>query len=240
MSERHFEELLQQSGETYNRPPEPPRERIWARIQAARSIDHETEPRAVRAPGDQHPDRSTLSELLLPVLRLRSARLAGPIGVAAVLLIGILIGRMLPAEQQGQRTAAKGWNPAAGAEAIVHERPHSAALLSHAVAPYLGRVETLLTLIDSDGSDSPSTVPVTGWAEELLAETRLLRNSPARDDEELQLLLDDLELVLVRIVRLSDPQHVAAQQWIRDGIRDRSLLLRLRGRVPAEQIGGGA
>jgi hypothetical protein len=127
-----------------------------------------------------------------------------------------------------------------GAGDLPHANPRSTAHLRHAIAPYLGRVETLLTLIDADESACPVTVPITDWAEELLVETRLLRDSPANEDENLRTLLDDLELVLVRIVRLSESQHAETQQWIRDGIHGRSLLLRVRCQLPVEEAGGGA
>ena len=78
------------------------------------------------------------------------------------------------------------------------------------------------------------------WAADLLAETRLLLDSPARQDEELLRLLEDLELVLVQIVRQSDQAAGGGSRWIDNSLQQRSILGRLRQRIPAGQSGGPA
>ena len=233
MNQERFDELVRQAAETYNRSPDPPRERIWERIEVARSA---------RSPVRRIGGRSILGfwRRLIGPLQQHPVRVLGPIGGVAALTIGILIGRMLPTDDPSRRADSGSWDRVRHASVDVRAQARSDALIQRAVAPYLGRIEALLTLVESDGHLSPSDGSIAAWAEDLLADTRMLRDSPVREDEELRSLLDDLELVLARIVRLSSRQGVEARPWIRESIRDRSILLRVRGRLPAGETGGGA
>ncbi len=72
MMDDEFDELLRDAATSYNAPPEPPREAMWAAIARARD-----------------------AEVVVPILAARGARrwLATGAAAAAVLLLGIAIGR---------------------------------------------------------------------------------------------------------------------------------------------------
>jgi hypothetical protein len=151
-----------------------------------------------------------------------------PIGVAALLVAGILIGRNLPVADETDHAVSVESDPTTETITDQPDRGHSEVPFLHAVAPYLDSVETLLTMIDTAGPGSKSDGSISAWAEELLGETRLLRDSALRDDEELKPLLDDLELVLVRIVRLSERESGKEDRWTDDSVHRRSILSKLR------------
>ena len=76
------------------------------------------------------------------------------------------------------------------------------------------------------------------WGREVLSSTRLLLDSPAGDDPQLRALLDDVELVLVQIIRLSGSPLDASERALIDGaMRDHDLLPRIRTAVPAGSTG---
>jgi hypothetical protein len=68
-------------------------------------------------------------------------------------------------------------------------------------------------------------------AGELLSTTRLLLDSPAAEDPELKVLLDDLELVLAQVVRLSSRRHDQEMELITDALEERDVLPRLQNAV---------
>ena len=76
------------------------------------------------------------------------------------------------------------------------------------------------------------------WGREVLSSTRLLIDSPAGDDPKLRALLDDVELVLVQIIRLSGAPPDSTERALIDGaMRDHDLLPRIRTAVPAGSAG---
>jgi hypothetical protein len=101
----------------------------------------------------------------------------------------------------------------------------------------LGQAEALLTAYRAGGASlqrDASTRQLGSWAREVLGSTRLLIDSPAGSDPQLRPLLNDIELVLVQIVRLSGtPLDSTDRALIDRALRDRDLLPRLRTVVPA-------
>ena len=230
MTEERFEELVRDAAETYHAPQETPRERIWAQLRATRDA------RRARP-------RGAWAWLRSPVT-LRW----WPAAAAALLVAGILIGRLWPAGETGapgeaQRLIAEqqeSATPAAttAAPSIETRRQRSDAF-AQAANPYLGRVEVLLTVAGRDAAASGEAPEMAGWARGLLTETRLLLDSPAAEDEELGLLLNDLELVLAQIIRRTGGQSPVRNGWLRNTLEQRAILTRVRSRLPAGESGVG-
>lgn len=195
MNEDRFEERLRRAAAEVRRPPETPRDEIWARIQAARQ-ERRRRARDLR----------------------RWTRWG--IGLAAMLVVGIGIGRLW----EGRRDAGP-TPPVASATAKPADRGITAA---HRLATVqtLSRAEALLTSLRSTEPDPQ----VMGWAGDVLTMTRLLLDSRAGSDPQMRSLLEDLEVVLVQIVQLSgDGEEL---DWIRRGMEQRDVLPRIRSAIP--------
>ena len=83
MLDDRFDDQLQDSARDYNTPPETPREEMWAAIQARRAEAEKTEKTEVSREG------------VIPIRPLRRLRpLRWPIGIAALLALGIGLGRI--------------------------------------------------------------------------------------------------------------------------------------------------
>jgi len=210
MMDPNNEKDREEMARAHNPPPEVPRDRMWAKIDAARA-----ERRGVLQP-DFSPRRG-------PAFRI--ARLVA--AVAAVLVVGIFIGRMT--QETGQ---LPGGEPIA-VVAVEQEKPAPDPRLRQdiyamAARDLFGRADFLLTdfKVRSCGTADLSGVP--DWAGGMLVQTRLLMDTPAADDLEMKNLLEDLELVLAQIVGLSREDCAGDMAWIRQGLRERSTIDRLR------------
>src|SRR2546427_850352 len=167
MTDDRFEERLREAAQHYHRPPATPREELWRRIAAARAA------RQAR------------------VIALRPALRWG-VGIAAVLALGVAIGRW----------STRGGDSSSSPAVAGTELPSTLAYRV-AAAQHLTRTEALLTGFRA-ASRSPS-VPAAQFAtqaRDLLAATRLMLDSPAATDARLKGLLEDLELVLAQIAQL--------------------------------------
>jgi hypothetical protein len=178
----------------------PPARPLWPQV-AAR-IGH---PRVELAPADE-----------LAARRRTRPPLRWAIGLAAVLALGIGIGRTLPHAPAEVATSAR---PAPQTD------PYHVAAVEH-----LGRSRALLTSFQHSSADAQTQALVTHWADDLLSNTRLLLDSPAADDPRLQRLLQDLELVLVQIAQLRSDR--AEVDLARDAIDESGVLPRMRAVVP--------
>src|SRR5690606_36949797 len=97
----------------------------------------------------------------------------------------------------------------------------------------LGQAEALLTSFRVDARQGQVDPQVLTWAREVLSNTRLLLDSPAAEDPQIQGLLEDLELVLVQIVQLAGKAPEDEElEWIGQALEQRDLLPRLRAAVP--------
>ena len=195
----------------HNAPPPTPRDEIWQRIQAAR---HKS------APADR--------VIPLPVRRPapRTGRwLAWGAGIAAILAIGVGLGRMsLP-------------NPGQSPTDVVATQPDSAAPSSRSnvayaisAAQHLSMVENFLTTLRTSKDVDSS---FTARARELLSSTRLLQDAPGMDPR-LRRLLSDLEDILVQVAQFDPSRGAEELELITDGLEERQVLPRVRAAAPAD------
>ncbi|UCC84753.1 MAG: hypothetical protein JSW46_07490 [Gemmatimonadota bacterium] len=208
MMEDRFDKLLIEAARDYNEPPETPRELMWARIDATRRE------RARR--------RQQLRVLYSPWTR-------WGMGIAAALAIGIGIGRYT-SNRDNELAPPVAVTP--GPE--VTTTPAGAQLAYRVAATeHLVRAETFLTSFRTDAQAGRGDAEFWSGAGELLASTRLLIDSPAAEDPVFQSLLEELELVLVQIVRLSAERGNGELELVTEGLEHRGLLPKLRTAIPA-------
>ncbi len=196
---------LEKMARTHNPPPEVPRDRMWERIDAARS-----DRRGVVQP-DFKPRRGPAFRIL---------RIAA--GMAAILVLGVFIGRM--SEQQPAPTPV----PVAVHQVETTDSEIKKDIYRLAARDLFSRADFLLTdfKVRSCGKDDLSEVPT--WAGGMLVQTRLLMDTSVAEDVEMKILLDELELVLAQIVGLSRDNCARDMAWIRQGLQDRDTIDRLR------------
>jgi hypothetical protein len=203
-----FEEFVRAAVNELDPIPQVPRDEMWSRIEAARRF---------RRPA--------------PRMQPRAVWIAWGVGLAAMLVIGIGLGRISvlqqPANpavtqvaQSGSQSAAAPNDRAAAADA---PRPYALAAMQH-----LSRVEVLLTTVNSGTIDGQ----VSTWAKDMLSSTRMLLDSPAADDPRMSQLLEDLELVLMQIASPAARQR-GELDLIQHGIQQTDVLPRLRAALPA-------
>ncbi|HJR36581.1 MAG TPA: hypothetical protein VJ817_16610, partial [Gemmatimonadales bacterium] len=173
------------------------------------------------------------------------------IGIAALLALGIAIGR-ITVPQRPEAPAATGsttaqttpTQPAPDQPAVTAtpnpgsrspapsggdpgERSEVAAVF--ATGDHLTQVETFLTEF---GTRPPAT-DFAGQAQDLLTNTRLLLDSKRVADVRTRKLLEDLELVLAQIATLDPRQRRQDLDLIADGLAQSHLRTRLRNAIPA-------
>ena len=205
MSEKQFEEFVRRVGRQYHEPPATPRDEIWARIEAAR-----------RAPKPMSSG---------PVIDLATRRrwprwTLGLLAAAAVLAIGVGIGRFVVPTQPPQAPAAV---------ATLSPKPNESTVFRFATVAALSQVKTLLTEYEADRI----TDDFQSSAKDLLATTRLLLNSRRLDDPATRQLLEDLELLLVQVARLRRTGQGDERGFIDEGMAERSIRQRLGSAIPA-------
>jgi len=205
VTDDRFEEFLKQAAADYHRPSETPREEIWARVQEAR-----------RAGRDG--DRPTIRPAGRPPIRW----LAWPAAIAALLLLGIGIGR-LSVSHSSQATEAE----------LAAVRQTADLALTLAATQHLSRTEAFLTGFRREAATEQAAGRFSATAGDLLMNTRLLLDSPQLTDPRMRLLLEDLELILAQINQLAAEGPSARPDFITDGLNQRGLLPRLRSAIPA-------
>lgn len=187
MSEDGNKDVWSPIRDAYNAPAGTPKEEMWSAISHRLGWTGDAERRAV---GSEMHDLAEARRRLggspagsAPAIH----RVAGwAVAAAAVLVIGIGIGRM-----SAPGPVATG--PAAGAAA-------AGTGVALAAREHLGRTESLLTLVRADARDGRVDPAVAEWAEDLVAQTRLLLDRPGGVEPGVRALLMDLELVLVQVV----------------------------------------
>lgn len=205
--DERMEQLLREMAGGYHAPPPTPRDAIWARLVDARRA---------RAERTGSPRRV----VPIPVWRVAAA-------IAAVLVVGIAIGRFTAPEGTGSGPVVAASGDAVGLT------PESQVAYRVVASEHLANVETFLMLF--------RTAARTGRLHEgdyvrsargLLLQTRLLRDSPITADLALSTLLDDVELVLAQIASFTT-DDADDLEFINQGIEQRGVLLKLRSAIPA-------
>jgi hypothetical protein len=210
-------DLVDRLRESYNPPPETPREEMWAAVEAA------LEGRAGAGA------RRAAQVFSLDARRFRRGPgsrwvAAWAVAAAALMILGIGIGRVSVR--------------APGRPAAVADVPDPTAMRLAAVE-HLGQTESLLTLVRADARTGRLDPQVGPWARNLLAQTRLLLDAPEETDPTMRRMLEDLELVLVQIVGVTDTgTHDVARTRTElnlalKGLEDRDLMPRIQAMVPA-------
>jgi hypothetical protein len=203
-----LDDQLSAAARDYHEPPEIPREAMWERIVAER---------AERAEARR-------------VLPFRHLRHLGPLswaaGIAAILLLGIGLGRLSVSPTSPTIPAqAVGNQPAPRVNAAAYEL---------ATTEYLSQSEAFLTLFRASVRQNPGNEQLAGaTARQLLATNRLLLDSPAAQDSKTKLLLQDLELVLAQIAQLSPDSRDRDLNLITEGLERAGVMTRLRTAVPS-------
>jgi hypothetical protein len=213
--DEQLDNLIQDLAKEYHRPPEPPRAEMWARIQADRAS------KAARPAGRGH-----------------GLRWVGwAVGLAAVLVLGVAIGRFTAGSGTLSPVAVHADSIGAAGEA-------APAAYRVATAEHMNHVETFLSVFTAEASAGQiDRADLELPARQLLRRTRLLQASPVADDVALRALLDDVEFVLLQISAYAQAGDAQDLRFAEQGINERSVLLRLRSALPsapARAVAGGA
>jgi hypothetical protein len=214
MSDEKFEEFLQREAQAYNEPPaDVPRDEMFAAISRVRA-------EAAQLSTDNH--------RLTTVNRGFAPRIAW-IGMAATLVIGVAIGKFALQKSDTPRVAA----------VTTSQSDTAGRSYSTAADVQLVRAEALLTAYGSSGTNPAMDKQLSGWARDILSNTRLLLDSPAAADPARRKLLQDLELVLVQMVQRSPAAGAAEERsHIERSIERTQMIPRLRSALPADRNNG--
>lgn len=195
MTDERFEEFLRHALDEQDPVPAPPREAMWVQIDQARRFSRRAERRAGRV------------------------WLGWSIGLAAMLALGVGIGRLTVRQQI----------PAAGPAqvAVNGDVAPNRTAYRVAVTQHLNRAEVLLTSFRTQSEARSLDPQLARIAADLLTSTRLLLDSPAADDPQTAALLGDLELILAQIARMA-PASAEEREIIQDGLNRTAVLPRLR------------
>lgn len=206
-----FDTWLIRAARDYNAPPgATPRDAMWPTIRT--SLDAAAHPPVA------------LHHAGAPA-RVRPARVWQWGGLAAAAALLLVVGYQL-----GRRSEA----PSATVTAAAPDQtPGGAVLYDRAAASHLGRADALLTSVRSMIDAGQVDETMKDWARELLADTRLLIDSPAANDLTRRRLLRDLELTLAQIVQLSAAATLDDQHMVERALQRGELLTRIRTTVPS-------
>ena len=201
MDEKELQEQLRELGQRWRVPPEPPLDRMWARIE---------QEAFVAAP---KPARRWMRTFL---------------PMAATLVLGVGIGQVIPPFLRAPSGPAPTF-AVEPSEADLTALPASNTAPFVGVATdYLARVTALLVTLAAEPSARPSVQYTTTQARDLLATTRLMMDAADPIEPRLRLLLEDLELVLAQIVQLPARPSAPDVSLIDQAVDQREVLPRLR------------
>jgi hypothetical protein len=205
MTDDRFEDLMRDAKKTYRTPPNADFDGMWQSIEAA------------------HFGGATGTTRLREMPRQSRDRSLQWIGIAATLMIGIGIGRV----------SHRFDRPASAAAVVASVDTARVAKTDTAMArpyevetsQYLGQTAALLVSLPTETRNDPQFA---ARAADLLTRTRLLMDSPAANDPSMRSLLDDLELVLMQVVRLQAGGSRTDLDLINRALEQRDVIPRLR------------
>jgi hypothetical protein len=220
MLDDRFDDQLREAAHDYNAPPETPRDQMWEKIVAAKTADQADRRTDGQADNTVRPLVRTVRPFDRPAVRL----LRWPVGIAALLALGIGLGRM---------TAPTPDSPAP--MTVVTEAAPRGSEVAYRLAAteHLSQSETFLTLFRASVRQGGNEQLASSTARQLLATNRLLLDSPAATDNRTRILLQDLELVLAQIAQLSGRPSSPDLDFITNGLDDSGVMSRLRTAVPS-------
>lgn len=216
MMDDRFDDVIKEAADEYNRPPETPREVMWAQIEAMRR-------------------ERALQRRRFRLVQSRWVRWG--VGIAAALAIGIGIGRF--SIDGGREAPSIVVAPPGGDTSVAAEVRAAGFAYRLAATEHLTQADVFLTAFRADPKSSESDPQFWSSVGELLSSTRLLMDSPAAEDPVFRSLLKDLELVLAQIAQLSYSRGTSEVDLVNEGIERRGLLLKLRSVIPAGPAAGG-
>ena len=202
MNEDRFDELMRDAQRTFRPPPQPDFDAMW------KGIEREQ----FGAPSNSRGSWSSTNRW---------------ISIAATLIIGISIGRA--STMVGGKATSEVAAPQPVAVAPVAQidssmsRPYELE-----TSQYLGQTAALLVALPSEMKAGRASTQLTSRAADLLTRTRLLMDSPAGDDPAMLGLLEDLELVLMQVVRLQSGGSGTDLDLINRALEQRDVIPRLR------------
>jgi hypothetical protein len=218
MLDDRFEDRLEEAARDYNAPPATPRDRMWAKIVAARKEGTREGGNAGRRERGNEGSRSAPTAVP-PYRRL----LHWSAGIAALIALGFGLGRLTPRPESGPSTVAATEISPRVSEAAYHV----------VTTEHLSQSEAFLTLFRASVRGGGSEQLASATARQLLATNRLLLDSPASGDARIKLLLQDLELVLAQIAQLAPQPRSRDLLLISEGLEQGDMLSRLRIAVPS-------
>lgn len=219
--ERPDDFLTHWAGE-YNRPPDTPREEIW---EGVRDALWPAEVGGEEVLPFRRPERNGGGR------RSRRAWWLAAVGAAAVLVVGFGLGRWSASDGVGSTSTF-----------VSPRAPEATTGFRTAALSHFSETESFLTLVRGDAEAGRVDAEVGRWAEGLLAQTRLLLDSPAAEDPAVRGLLEDLELVLVQVVGVEADGEAGtrrAREELRilaEGMDDQDVLPRIRAMVPEPSV----
>lgn len=212
--DKAFDAWIAKAAPRINEPGATPRAEMWREIQGAM--------RASQAA--QSGDVPGVTPLRRTPWKLMSV-------IAAALLLGVALDRMVlrRADRAEPQVASL---PPAPADTVAVTR-----LYRMAASQTLTQAEALLIAYRATSETQRAAIGAAQlgqWGRQVLGSTRLLIDSPAGHDPQLRALLEDLELVLVQIIRLSGPSpDPTDREHVDRALKDRNLLPRIRTAAPA-------
>ena len=206
MQDDEFDSWLRTAAPTYNTPPLPDVDGMWANI----------EPQLSSGAVAERPKAPWWASQWLRA--------------AALVTIGVGLGRVSLSGTTAPSAATAPVANAVTGVATADEASRLSSLSGPATDEYLGQTVALLASLQNDATNARRD-GLAARASALLSTTRFLLDAPAGDDPRVRALLEDLELVLVQIVQMPATRSATDVDHIHQAMTERDVMPRLRTAV---------